>query len=52
MTEEMISRFVEEVRRVCVEPGFGEVAVVIEKAQSRRLWLTRAQGWAAVEMAH
>ena len=31
MTEEMISRFVEEVRRVCVEPGYGEVAVVIEK---------------------
>ena len=50
MTEEMIGRFVEEVRRVCVEPGFGEVAVVIEKGRPRRLrrdagtWLEERTG--------
>ena len=37
----MIGRFLEEVRRVCVEPGFGEVAVVIEKGRPRRLRVTR-----------
>ena len=41
MTEEMIGRFLEEVRRVCVEPGYGEVAVVIEKGRPRRLRVTQ-----------
>ena len=29
-----------EILRVCVEPGFGEVAVVIEKGRPRRLRVT------------
>lgn len=50
MTEEMLRRFVDEVRRVCAEPGFGEVAVVIEKGRPRRLrivvepWLEPREG--------
>jgi hypothetical protein len=41
MTEEMISLILEEVRRVCAQPGFGEVTVVIAKGRPRWLRVSR-----------
>ena len=40
MTDEMVRRMLAEILRVCAEPGFGEVAVVIEKGRPRRLRVT------------
>lgn len=40
LTSDMLKIIVEAIKRICTNPGFGEVAIIIEKGRPRRIRIT------------